>query len=107
MRQQRADAGAQRLAVGRMHARRGVARTGQSHAGEQPALRDPGAFCVLPRETAGHGPFSNLMLVGTGGGIAVFKPDKTREVLRVSEGLLSNSIYSLARDAEGRIWIGT
>ncbi|MEA2336246.1 MAG: hypothetical protein QOE82_253, partial [Thermoanaerobaculia bacterium] len=81
--------------------------TGQSHAGEQPALPDPSAFCVLPRERAGHGPWSNLMLVGTGGGVAVFKPDRTREVLRVGEGLLSNSIYSLARDAEGRIWIGT
>src|SRR5205823_4197867 len=26
---------------------------------------------------------------------------------RVTDGLLSNSVYSLARDGEGRIWIGT
>jgi signal transduction histidine kinase/DNA-binding response OmpR family regulator/ligand-binding sensor domain-containing protein len=81
--------------------------TGRSHAGEQPALPDPSAFSVLPRETNGHGAWSNLMFVGTGGGIAAFAPDRTRTVLRVSEGLLSNSVYTLARDAEGRIWIGT
>ena len=83
------------------------ALTGHSHAGEQPALPDPSAFCVLPRESAGRGPWANLMMVGTGGGLAIFKPDKTREVLRVGEGLLSNSVYTLSRDAEGRIWIGT
>jgi len=83
------------------------ALTGHSHEGEQPALPDPSAFCVLPRESAGRGPWANLLIVGTGGGLAVFKPDKTREVLRVGEGLLSNSIYTLSRDAEGRIWIGT
>src|SRR3954469_22769480 len=62
------------------------ALTGRSHAGEQPALPDPSAFCVLPQESAGRGPWSNLMLVGTGAGVAVFKPDRTREVLRVGEG---------------------
>ena len=83
------------------------ALTGRSHAGEQPALPDPSAFCVLAPEAKGRAPWSNLMLVGTGGGLAVFGPDKTRTVLRVSDGLLSNSVYSLSRDAEGRIWIGT
>jgi signal transduction histidine kinase/DNA-binding response OmpR family regulator/ligand-binding sensor domain-containing protein len=81
--------------------------TGRSHAGEQPALPDPSAFSVLPRETNGHGAWSNLMFVGTGGGLAVFAPDRTRTVIRVNDGLLSNSVYSLARDAEGRIWVGT
>ena len=47
------------------------------------------------------------MFVGTGGGLAIFGPDNARTVIRVNEGLLSNSVYSLARDAEGRVWIGT
>jgi signal transduction histidine kinase/DNA-binding response OmpR family regulator/ligand-binding sensor domain-containing protein len=81
--------------------------TGRSHAGEQPALPDPSAFSVLAPEASGRGPWADLMIVGTGGGLAMIAPDKTRTVLRVSEGLLSNSVYSLARDAEERVWIGT
>jgi signal transduction histidine kinase/DNA-binding response OmpR family regulator/ligand-binding sensor domain-containing protein len=83
------------------------ALTGRSHAGEQPALPDSSAFSVLAPEAGAYGPWANLMVVGTGGGLAVFTPDHRREVLRVGDGLLSNSVYSLARDAEGRIWIGT
>ncbi|HXA19479.1 MAG TPA: two-component regulator propeller domain-containing protein, partial [Thermoanaerobaculia bacterium] len=83
------------------------ALTGHSHSGEQPALPDPSAFCILAREAAARGPWANQMFIGTGGGLAMFAPDRTRTLLRVSEGLLSNSVYSLARDAEGRIWIGT
>ncbi|HSY48015.1 MAG TPA: response regulator [Thermoanaerobaculia bacterium] len=83
------------------------ALTGRSHAGEQPALPDLSAFSVLAPEASSPGPWANLMIVGTGGGLAVFPPARARSVLRVSDGLLSNSVYSLARDAEGRIWIGT
>ena len=83
------------------------ALTGHSHSGEQPALPDPSAFCILAREAGARGPWANQMFIGTGGGLAMFAPDRTRTLLRVSEGLLSNSVYSLARDAEGRIWIGT
>lgn len=83
------------------------ALTGRSHGGEQPALPDPSAFSVLAPEANSPGPWSSLLIVGTGGGLAVIAADKTRTVLRVGEGLLSNSVYSLARDAEGRIWIGT
>ncbi len=83
------------------------ALTGHSHSGEQPALPDPSAFCILAREAGARGPWANQMFIGTGGGLAMFAPDRARTLLRVSEGLLSNSVYSLARDAEGRIWIGT
>src|SRR5258706_4059426 len=83
------------------------ALTGRAHAREQPAPPDPSAFCVLARDASARGPWAGLMFVGTGGGLAVFAPDRTRTVLRVNEGLLSNSVYSLARDTEGRIWIGT
>ena len=95
------------------------ALTGRSHAGEQPALPDPSAFSVLAPDPGGAGPWANLTIVGTGGGLALIAPDKsegglavvapdqTKTVLRVNDGLLSNSIYSLARDAEGRIWVGT
>jgi Signal transduction histidine kinase len=83
------------------------ALTGRSHAGEQPALPDPSAFSVLAPDLSVLGPWASQLIVGTGGGLALIGPDKTRTVLRVSEGLLSNSVYSLARDAEGRVWIGT
>jgi signal transduction histidine kinase/CheY-like chemotaxis protein/ligand-binding sensor domain-containing protein len=96
------------------------ALTGRSHGGEKPVLPDPGAFSVLAPDPGGRGPWANLTIVGTGGGVAFVAPDKTtgegtalvahdetKTVLRVGEGLLSNSVYSLARDAEGRIWIGT
>jgi signal transduction histidine kinase/DNA-binding response OmpR family regulator/ligand-binding sensor domain-containing protein len=93
--------------------------TGRSHAGEQPALPDPSAFSVLPPDESSSGPWANTLIVGTGGGLALIEPDKaegglavigpdkTRTVLRVTDGLLSNSVYSLARDAEGRVWVGT
>src|SRR5216684_45230 len=61
------------------------ALTGRSHAGEQPALPDPSAFSVLAREASARGPWANTMFVGTGGGLAMFAPDRTRTVLRVSE----------------------
>ncbi|MGH9420444.1 MAG: sensor histidine kinase, partial [Thermoanaerobaculia bacterium] len=83
------------------------ALTGTSHAGEQPALPDSSAFSVMAPEENGRGPWAHLMFVGTGGGLAIFAPDKSRTLLRVNEGMLSNSVYSLARDAEGRIWVGT
>jgi signal transduction histidine kinase/DNA-binding response OmpR family regulator/ligand-binding sensor domain-containing protein len=96
------------------------ALTGRSHAGEKPALPDVSAFSVLAPEPMSHGPWANLTIVGTGGGVAFVAPDsitgegvaqvapdKTESVLRVGDGLLSNSVYSLTRDAEGRVWIGT
>jgi signal transduction histidine kinase/DNA-binding response OmpR family regulator/ligand-binding sensor domain-containing protein len=83
------------------------ALTGASHAGEQPALPDSSAFSVMAPEENGCGPWTHLMFVGTGGGLAIFAPDKSRTLLRVNEGMLSNSVYSLARDAEGRVWVGT
>jgi signal transduction histidine kinase/DNA-binding response OmpR family regulator/ligand-binding sensor domain-containing protein len=83
------------------------ALTGMSHAGEQPALPDSSTFSVMAPEEKAHGPWAQEMFVGTGGGLAIFAPDKSRTLLRINEGLLSNSVYSLARDAEGRIWVGT
>jgi signal transduction histidine kinase/ligand-binding sensor domain-containing protein/CheY-like chemotaxis protein len=74
------------------------AYTGQSHAGEAPALPDPSAFAVLPTNEA--------LWIGTGGGLAALWNDGTRGVLTVHEGLNSNSVYALTEDARGRLWIG-
>jgi signal transduction histidine kinase/DNA-binding response OmpR family regulator/ligand-binding sensor domain-containing protein len=81
--------------------------TGRSHSGEQPALPDPSAFSVLASDGNAPGPWASLVVVGTGAGVVLFTPDNARTVLSVKEGLLSNSAYSLSRDGEGRIWIGT
>ncbi len=81
--------------------------TGRSHTGEQPALPDPSAFSVLAADGTAPGLWSNEMIVGTGAGVVLFTPAYARTVLRVKEGLLSNSVYSLSRDGKGRIWIGT
>jgi signal transduction histidine kinase/DNA-binding response OmpR family regulator/ligand-binding sensor domain-containing protein len=96
------------------------ALTGRSHAGEKPALPDVSAFSVLAPDSRARGPWANLTIVGTGGGVAFVASDnitaegvakvaadKTESVVRVGDGLLSNSVYSLTRDAEGRVWIGT
>ncbi|HEX7191197.1 MAG TPA: ATP-binding protein [Thermoanaerobaculia bacterium] len=74
------------------------AYTGQSHAGEAPALPDPSAFAVLPMD--------GVTWIGTGGGLAALYKDGTRSVYTVHDGLNSNSVYALAADAQGRIWIG-
>jgi signal transduction histidine kinase/ligand-binding sensor domain-containing protein/CheY-like chemotaxis protein len=72
--------------------------TGQSHAGEAPALPDPSAFAVLP--------VGDTIWVGTGGGVAALYKDGTRAVYTVHDGLNSNSVYALAQDGAGRIWVG-
>ncbi|HEV8433220.1 MAG TPA: ATP-binding protein, partial [Thermoanaerobaculia bacterium] len=74
------------------------AYTGQSHAGEPPALPDPSAFAVLPLD--------NVTWIGTGGGLAALYKDGTRSVYTMHDGLNSNSVYALAEDAKGRLWIG-
>jgi len=84
-----------------------LAWTGHSHAGEQPALPDPSAFAVLPAQTNGAGPWHRYLWIGTGGGAAAIDPAGRTSTLRVEQGLLSNSIYSLAYDDRQRLWIGT
>ncbi|HEX3583404.1 MAG TPA: ATP-binding protein [Thermoanaerobaculia bacterium] len=74
------------------------AYTGQSHAGEAPALPDPSAFAVLPLD--------DVTWIGTGGGLAALYKDGTRSVYTVHDGLNSNSIYAVAEDSRGRIWTG-
>jgi signal transduction histidine kinase/ligand-binding sensor domain-containing protein len=72
--------------------------TGQSHTGESPALPDPSAFAVLPTD--------DTIWVGTGGGVAAIRKDGTHSVYTVHDGLNSNSVYALAYDGQGRLWIG-
>jgi signal transduction histidine kinase/DNA-binding response OmpR family regulator/ligand-binding sensor domain-containing protein len=79
--------------------------TGRSHTGEKPLLPDPSAFVVLPPGSGG-GPYANSMWVGTGGGLAAIRDGKTVATLAVRDGLLSNSVYALALDPRGRLWIG-
>jgi signal transduction histidine kinase/ligand-binding sensor domain-containing protein/CheY-like chemotaxis protein len=74
------------------------AYTGQSHAGEPPALPDPSAFAVLPD--------GDTTWIGTGGGLAALHKDGTHAVYTVHDGLNSNSVYALGKDARGTLWIG-
>jgi signal transduction histidine kinase/DNA-binding response OmpR family regulator/ligand-binding sensor domain-containing protein len=81
--------------------------TGTSHAGEQPVLPDPSAFAVLPPRTGGTEPWDRYLWIGTGGGAAAIDAHGRTSTLRVEQGLLSNSIYSLGYDSKQRLWIGT
>ncbi len=83
-----------------------TAYTGYSRAGELPLLPDPSAFAALPPITNATDPWSSLLWVGTGGGVAVIGNGGNR-TLRVDDGLGSNSVYSLQRDSRGRVWITT
>jgi signal transduction histidine kinase/ligand-binding sensor domain-containing protein len=80
--------------------------TGHWQAGVQPLLPVPAAFAALP-----PGAGDTYTWVGTEGGLTALAPgdkapgDKTA-TLTTDDGLLSNSVYSLRRDTEGRIWAG-
>jgi len=78
--------------------------TGRTRAGELAALPDPTVFAVIP--PAPDDP-RHLIWAGTGGGLVAIAGDGRSSVVGVADGLLSGSIYSLARDDAGRIWIGT
>ncbi len=78
--------------------------TGRARVGELAALPDPTVFAVVPPTPNDR---RRVMWVGTGGGLAAISGDGTTGVLGVGDGLLSGSIYSLARDDAGRIWVGT
>ncbi|HVT44575.1 MAG TPA: response regulator [Thermoanaerobaculia bacterium] len=82
--------------------------TGRSHSGETPVLPDHGAFCVIPARTTGalHR-FDSLTWIGTGGGLAAVREGARVTTIQARDGLLSNSVYSLALDGKGRLWIGT
>ena len=83
-----------------------IAYTGHSHTGEAPLLPDPSAFSVLPPVPASHDPWTRAMWIGTGGGVAAIDGHKRVATITAQDGLLSNSVYSIGRDAEGRLWIG-
>jgi signal transduction histidine kinase/DNA-binding response OmpR family regulator/ligand-binding sensor domain-containing protein len=83
-----------------------IAYSGHSHAGEAPLLPDPSAFSALPPVPGSHDPWTRALWIGTGGGIAAIDGHKRVATITAQDGLLSNSIYSIGRDAEGRLWIG-
>jgi len=84
-----------------------LAYTGRSHAGEAPVLPDPSAFAVLPANASSKDPWARVMWIGTGGGLAGIGRNGRSTTVRTSDGLLSNSVYSLDRDDRGRLWVGT
>ncbi|HKS23879.1 MAG TPA: response regulator [Thermoanaerobaculia bacterium] len=83
-----------------------IAYTGHSHTGEAPLLPDPSAFTVLPPMPNSHEPWTRALWIGTGGGVAALDNHKRVATITAQDGLLSNSVYSITRDAEGRLWIG-
>jgi signal transduction histidine kinase/DNA-binding response OmpR family regulator/ligand-binding sensor domain-containing protein len=83
-----------------------IAYTGHSHTGEAPLLPDPSAFAALPPVPNSHDPWTRATWIGTGGGVAAIDGHKRVATITAQDGLLSNSVYSLGRDAEGRLWIG-
>jgi len=75
-------------------------------ARSKPSLPDSSTFAVLPAGMA-SGPWRDYLWVGTGSGLAAIAPDGSTTTLRVTEGLRSNSVYSIADDGAGRLWIAT
>src|SRR5687768_4134015 len=67
-------------------------------ARSSPPLPDPSAFAVLPKP--------GELWIGTGGGLVAIKGREAR-TWRASDGLLSNQVYALGEDGEGRMWIAT
>jgi len=80
-----------------------AAYTGRPRVGAPPPLPEPTAFAVL----AGEPGEDVLLWVGTGGGLVALSDGGRHAVLDAAGGLASRSVYSLARDRLGRIWIGT
>lgn len=70
-----------------------------------PALPSPECFAVVP--PAGGEGFGAWSWIATGAGVAVRDGDGRSAVIAQKDGLLSGSVYSLARDGAGRIWVGT
>jgi len=79
--------------------RRGYAAFSAWTERSSPALPDSSAFAALPE-------WRGSMWIATGSGLANLTRDKTT-TLTVDDGLLSNQIYALAPDPDGRLWLGT
>ncbi len=77
--------------------------TGRPRVGALPPLPEPSAFAVL----AGAPDEDVLLWAGTGGGLVALSQGDRRTVLDAENGLASRSVYALARDRAGRIWVGT
>lgn len=78
--------------------------TGQASGDRRALLPEPTVFAVVPPAPGLGDPW---LWVGTGGGVGVITPDGRADTLTLDDGLLSASVYSLARDPEGRLWIST
>ncbi len=83
-----------------------LAFTGISREGETPVLPDTGTFAVVPPSGPGEGS-ATWTWIATGGGLTVMDPAGNRENLFIEQGLRSNAVYTLERDATGDIWVGT
>jgi signal transduction histidine kinase/ligand-binding sensor domain-containing protein len=65
----------------------------------RPGLPDLSTFAVLPLDDA--------IWAGTGDGLARLLPDGTTTTWRTTDGLPSNQVYSIARAADGTMWVAT
>jgi len=81
--------------------------SGISHLGEKPVLPAPECFAVVPPSSNAVDDPSGWTWIATAAGVAVRGPDGSIATIGTDEGLLSSSVYSLLRDQQGRIWIGT
>lgn len=78
--------------------------TATSYGGEQPALPAATVTSVVTTE----GPSGRRRLwAGTTGGVALLRPGRPSAFVRLEHGLSSALVYTLEKDAAGRIWIGS
>jgi signal transduction histidine kinase/DNA-binding response OmpR family regulator/ligand-binding sensor domain-containing protein len=71
-----------------------------------PRLPDPNTFAVMPAGVA-PGRWAPWMWVASGGGVTAISDRGKAITVTVLDGLQSNQVYTMAGDAEGRLWIGT
>jgi|GEM_PF-5129139 len=81
---------------------------GESLEGRPAVLPESSVTAVLePYSITIGGVTETLQLVGTPGGIAAIRSDGTSEIIRTEQGLLTNTVLHLTRDARNRIWVST
>ena len=79
--------------------------TASRRSDRPPALPAPECFGILPPVSSDG--IGSWTWVATGAGVAIRDREGRSGVVGPKDGLLSGSVYSVARDGRGRIWLGT
>lgn len=78
--------------------------TTNSIEGAPNMLPESGVICMIAEMDwkVGEKP---LLVAGTGDGLSFIKNGNTRQILKIENGLLDNTVLDLSQDQKGRVWI--